>query len=191
MPYKSKAERKHELFMTLADTINRISKQDNCSWDEAKDQIRAALADNAIAPLRWEDEPPTAVSTAPVDRDFWEKADIRRDGRVFDPWTNQWRMLLVLKHSIFKHWPKPSVASAGSESGKAGPTTKAKRRYHRRAENEIHRALDQLFQQGLNLKDMYQKERAALVSKECGKQYDKRTVEQYYQSWPKKHRTDA
>ena len=34
--------------MTLAEAIDRISKQDNCSWGEATRQILAALADNAI-----------------------------------------------------------------------------------------------------------------------------------------------
>jgi hypothetical protein len=175
--------------MTLAEAINRISKQDNCTWDEAKDQIRAVLADNAIGPLRWEDERPTAASTAPVDPDFWEKADIRRDGKVFDPWTKRWRTLLIPKQSIFQIWPEQTAASAGSESGKAGTVTKAKDPGH--AEIEIHQAFDRLFQRGLNLKDMYHKTRAELVHKECGIQFDKRTVQKYFRSWLEKHRTDV
>jgi hypothetical protein len=175
--------------MTLAEAINWVRKRDNCSWDEAKDQVRAALADNELGPLRWEDEWPTAVSTAPVDPDFWQKVDIQRDGSVFDRWAERSRTLLITKHMIFQHWPERSVASAGSESGKAGPTTKAKDPVH--AEIEIHQAFDRLFRRGLNLKDMYQKTRAEWVHKECGIQFDKRTVQKYFLSWLEKHRTGA
>jgi hypothetical protein len=177
--------------MTLAEAINRISKQDNCSWDEAKDQIRAALADNAIGPLRWEDEQPTAVSTAPVDRDFWQKANIRQDGRVFDRWRKRSRTLLISKHMIFQLWPERSVASTGSGSGEAGPTTKAKRRGRPDAEIEIHQALDQLVQRECDVKGMLRKELVALVEEEFGKRRKPRTIMKYISSWLEKHRTDA
>jgi hypothetical protein len=191
LAYKSKAERKRELFMTLAEAINRISKQDKCSWGEAKDQIRAALADNAIGPLRWEDERPTAVSTAPIDRDFWQKADIRQDGRVFDPWGKRLRTLLVIKHMIFQLWPERSAASAGSKSGQAGPTTKGKGRGRPGAEIEIHRAIDRLLQRGSNVNNMLRKELVALVYQECGKRRKPRTIQKHISSWLEKHRTDA
>jgi hypothetical protein len=187
LPYKSKAERKRELFVTLAEAIDRISKQDKCSWDEAKDQVRAALADNAIGPLRWEDERPAEVSTAPIDRDFWQKADIRRDGSVFDRWRERSRTLLIAKHMIFQLWPQRSVASAGSKSAHAGPSTKAKGRGRPSAEIEVHQALDRLLQGGHNVKSMPRKKLVALVDEECGKRRKSRTIQKYISSWLKRH----
>lgn len=185
--------------MTLAKAIDWISKQDKCNRREATRRIiplLADMADNGIPGWRWEDRRSgmTAVLDSrpdipSLDRQYWQgKAPIRR-GRVFDRWTNRLRVLLVPKQIIFQYWPEPSAASTGSESGKAGPTTKAKRR-GRFAEIEIHQALDQLFQPGLNLKGMSQKVRAQLVNKKCSKQFDIRTVQKYFRSWLEKHRTD-
>jgi hypothetical protein len=173
--------------MTLAEAIGWISKRDDCSRRAAKDQIRAALADNAIghSHLRWED---AAGDYPPIYCQFWQKASIRR-GQVFDPETRRWRKLLILKQSIFQIWPAPSATSAGSESGKPGPTRKAKGRGRPIACPDVHKAADRLSQQGRKLKDMPQKEREALVveaSRRC-----LRTVQKYLPSWLENHRADA
>ena len=203
MPYKSKTERKRELFMTLAEAINRISKQDKCSWDEARDQIRAALADNALGPLRWEDRLVYIVNDYPlVERRFWQREARIRRGRVFDPCAKQWRTLLILKHSIFQHWPEPpDGASAASENGQATengsdvvPITKAKGGAPS-AKEEIYQALDKLsHEKGHSVKDtMPRKRLAELVAKECDKVLGKSrgwtlgTVLNHIRGWPKKH----
>jgi hypothetical protein len=100
-------------------------------------------------------------------------------------------VLLVPKKSIFQHWPEPSATSAASESGKAGPTTKAKRHSH--AEIEVLQAFDRLLAR-INLKDlknMSQKERARAVENECGEKFDDRLVDKHFQSWLEKHRSDV
>jgi hypothetical protein len=185
--------------MTIAKAISWISKQDKCNRREATRRIiplLADMADNRIPGWRWEDQRSgmTAVLDSrpdypDLDRQYWqEKAPIRR-GKVFDRWTNRWRALLVPKQRIFQYWSEPSAASAGSKSGKAGPTTKAKRR-GRFAEIEIHQAFDQL-SPGLNLKGISQRARAYQVGNKCSQQFDVRTVQKYYLSWLEKHRTDA
>jgi hypothetical protein len=91
--------------MTLAEAIDWISKQSNCSRRAATLRIRAALAQDAIGPLRWEDG---LMDYPPVDSQFWlVEARIQR-GRVFDPSVKRWRTLLIGKQSIFQIWPKPS-----------------------------------------------------------------------------------
>jgi hypothetical protein len=181
-------ERQRAQWITLAEAIDWISKQHNCSRRAAILQMRAALADDAIGPLRWED---AWLDYPPVDRQFWlVEARIRR-GRVFDPSAKRWRTLLIGKHSIFQLWPERSVASAGSESGQAGPTKKAKRRGRPDAEIEIHQAIDRLLQRGYNVKNMLRKELVALVDQECGKRRKPRTIQKHISSWLEKHRTDA
>jgi hypothetical protein len=99
------------------------------------------------------------------------------------------RTLLILKFSIFQIWPEPSAASAGSESGKAGPITKPKGRGRPSAEIDVHQAADRLSQQGYKLKDMPRKERQALVveaSRKC-----LRTVQEHLPSWLENHPVDA
>jgi len=189
LPYKSKGERERELWMTLAEAIDWISKQDSCSRRAATLQIRAALADNAIghSHLRWED---AAGDYPPIRRQFWQKASIGR-GRVFDPETKRWRTLLLRKDDVFQLWPKPSVTTARSESGKTGPITKAKVRGRPNDQIEVHRALDRLSQRGLNVKTTLRKVLKELVNEECGKKWTLRTIQQHFSSWLEKHRTDA
>jgi hypothetical protein len=186
-------------FITLAKAIDWISKQDKYNRREATRRIipvLADMADNSIPGWRWEDQRSgmyAVLDSRPdypnLDRQYWQgKAPIRR-GKVFDRWTKRWRTLLIPRQIIFQLWSEPSVASAGSESGKAEPITKAKGLGH--AEIEIHQAFNRLFQKGVNLKNMIQKERTRAVEKECGEEFDMRTVQKYYRSWLEKHRTDA
>jgi hypothetical protein len=113
LPYISKAERERARWMTLNEAVDRICQHHNCDRREAIRQIRKALADNALAPLRWEDQliKPNFATLPPIDRRFWEEARFQR-GRVFDPWTKQWRVLLIPKLRINEHWPERTEAAS-------------------------------------------------------------------------------
>lgn len=104
MPYKSKAERERENWMTPPQAVNQISSSNNCSADAARKQILTALADGALRPLRWEPElderprdmplPPFGRSAAPAEDDtppsgrFWLDAEIDwESGKVRDDWS--------------------------------------------------------------------------------------------------------
>jgi hypothetical protein len=165
--------------MTLIEAVNHICQQDNCSRRAATRQIRAALADNALGSLRWEDQSKNAgaAGTPPIDPWFWQEARIQR-GRVFDPWTKQWRVLLILEHSVFQHWPEPITKEKAGGRPSAG--------------DQIHQALDQLSQQGHRVKDMALKKLEELVASKCGKQIGEkgwswRTMQRHIGSWRSKH----
>jgi hypothetical protein len=166
--------------MTLAEAIDWISKQGNYSRRATTRQIREALADGAIGPLRWED---AWMDYPPVDRQFWlVEARIRR-GRVFDPSVKRWRTLLIGKQSILQARP------AGNDN--VGPITKAKRG-RPSDKKEMYQALDRLSQQGHHVKTMAPMKLAKLVASKCGKQlgepkWSRRIVLEHIGSWRAEH----
>jgi hypothetical protein len=119
--------------MTIAKAIDWIIEQDKCSRREATRRLIAALADisdNVTTGWRWEDQRSGMFAVMDsrsdypsLDREYWQgKAPIQR-GRVFDRWTNRWRVLLIPKQSIFQYWPESSGASAA----KAGKQLRSRR----------------------------------------------------------------
>jgi len=132
MPYKTKAERERERWMTLPEAVAHICSADGCDERDARRQLIAALVDNVLGPLKWErersDKPaPFGVSsiisttdTPPLGRE-WLKAKICwKTGRVRDHWRGKWRVLLILRHGIARHW-KPSPPSRLSSTSIAPP----------------------------------------------------------------------
>jgi hypothetical protein len=140
MPYISDAKRERARWMTLAELITHITEHDGCGRHSAEKQIRDALGDRKLIG-KWEDAtadqlrrrlptdapfpvPPGSADHGPTqvpDRPpykagFWQQARIDGD-RVFDPETESWRTLLILKDSVFRLWSGPSVTSAGTKSG--------------------------------------------------------------------------
>ncbi len=65
MPYVSKAELQAEQerakWVGLSELVRIVQAESNCSVETAHQQIRNALADGAIWPLRWESEPPESA----------------------------------------------------------------------------------------------------------------------------------
>jgi hypothetical protein len=59
MPYISDAAREREHWRTLPEIVVHICRVDGSSQDAAQQQIRDALADGKLRPLRWEDRRPT------------------------------------------------------------------------------------------------------------------------------------
>ena len=195
MPYISDAERERARWMTLTELIAHVERE-GCERSAALKQIRNALSDRKLR-IKWEKEPLRLsryilyAHQPPEGASFWQQADIDDDAKVFDPETENRRTLLILKDDVFALWPVPSVAAAASESGKVGPTIKAKGRGRPDAEIEIHRAIDRLLQRGFNVKNVLRKELVALVDRESGKRRKPRTIQKHISSWLEKHRTDA
>jgi hypothetical protein len=193
MPYISDAERERARWMTLTELIAHVERE-GCDRSAALKQIRNALGDRKLR-IKWEKEPLRLsqyilyAHQPPEGASFWQQADIGGDAKVLDPETENRRTLLILKDDVFELWPVPSVAAAASESGKVGPTIKAKDRGRPIACNDVHQAADRLSQQGRKLKDMPQKEREALVVEASGKCL--RTVQKYLPSWLENQRADA
>ena len=139
MPYKTKAERERENWMTLPEAVTHIRTADRCDKRAARRQLIAALADGlrVLGPLKWGRErddrlPPfgstsitTPTDTPPPGR-AWLEAKIRwKAGRVRDDWgeykPGKWRVLLILRHSVLRQWQPPgptdSPARPDSASG--------------------------------------------------------------------------
>jgi hypothetical protein len=195
LPYISAAELERARWMTLAEALAHVAEHDRCDRRSALKQLRDALGDGKLH-YEWAKER-LRLSTyyllyahrPPKSANFWQRARIR-GAKVFDPETNIFRTLLILKDDIFQLWPKrpevASVASAGSESGQAGEATKAKGRGRPKVEKELHHAFDRLSQQGYSVKNTPWKQLEALIDAECSQKWSLRTKQKYKQSWLQK-----
>src|SRR5262249_28757007 len=153
MPYISDAERERARWMKLAEAVAHVEEYDGCdrpAFKQLCDALGARKLRNEFEDQKWFDWLPERAS-------FWQQARIRiGDAKVFDPDAGEWRTLLVLKVDILRLWP----------------ITNAKGRGRPIVQDKIHEAFDQLFQDGLNLKAMSQKERAGAVNKKCDDEFD-------------------
>jgi hypothetical protein len=143
MPYKTKAKRQRESWMTLPEVVTHICSTDGCDEQSARRQLVEALADGVrvLGPLRWEKEqgdksPPfgttsitTPSDTPPLGRAWFEAEICWNTGRVRDDWgeykSGEWRVLLIHREHVTHHWRSPApVEPARTHSGKRGPEPK-------------------------------------------------------------------
>jgi hypothetical protein len=121
LPYKSKAEREREQWMTRSEAIALIAKLDGCDRRSASKQFADLLGDGVLR-FKWEDLPKPirpVIGVAAPDSMDWRQVRFRRD-KVFDQWwTRQWRRPLFHRDDILRPWKESSVASAVSENGQA------------------------------------------------------------------------
>jgi hypothetical protein len=136
MPYKSKAERERENWITLPEVVAQICSGDKCDEKVARRQLVRALADGpqGLGLLRWErekdDRPPprwktkvmTPADTPPLGR-AWSKAKIRwKTGKVRNDWGEykhgKWRVLLIQRFTVLRLWPSPQPSSPDAPSDK-------------------------------------------------------------------------
>ena len=61
MPYIPKGQRGHDTWIGLAELLEIVQAESECSIEAAREQIRSALADSAIWPLDWEPAPPPST----------------------------------------------------------------------------------------------------------------------------------
>jgi hypothetical protein len=154
MPYKTKAERERENWMTLPDAVAHIQSSDQCDDVGAvQRQLHAALADGALKPLKWErepdDRPPpfgytpvmSPADTPPIGHDWLIAKICWNAGTVRDDWSEhkngKWRVLLVHRLSVVRQWP-PSAPSDMSAS-----TSYAKKAKEHATQSKQHRASPQ------------------------------------------------
>jgi hypothetical protein len=114
-PYISDAERERARWMTLAEAIAHVEEHGNCERPALK-QLCDALGDRKLH-IKWEDQKPIHASPdgivfanwPPDDADFWQHACIR-DGKLFDPFTQRERTLLLLRFDVQRIWPEQPPA---------------------------------------------------------------------------------
>ena len=118
MPCPSGAERELAQWRTLLEAVAHVCAADGCDLDDASRQLRKALTDGALSPLRWEDARSTPMvgdAMVPVDmppgRDpdwetveiDWQAGTVRDDGGEAGP---RRRVLLIHRLRLQEHWPE-------------------------------------------------------------------------------------
>jgi hypothetical protein len=119
MPYKSKAELAREDWMTVPEAVAQIRSAEKCEEEDARHQLRKALADGAsvLGVLKWDDDqaPPFGYSPVAVPTDTpplgraWLTAKIRwKTGKVRNDWGEyehgKWRTLLIRRFAVRRRW---------------------------------------------------------------------------------------
>jgi hypothetical protein len=118
VPYQSHPERELAQWRTLLEAVAHVCAGDGCDLDDARQQLRKALTNGALSPLRWDDARPIPMvgdTMVPVDmppgRDpVWETVEIDwQGGTVRDDWGEagpRHRELLIHHLRLQEHWPK-------------------------------------------------------------------------------------
>jgi hypothetical protein len=143
MPYQTKEERERARWMTLAETLRRISKSEDCDQGIALTELRKVLADGQFRQfeMKWEDEqrPFWGLSSrimvpddTPAYAD-WNKAKFRLKGEGFlldnfseygltKKGNTRWRKLLFLRESVEKWWPPKAKTHSTGMPPSSDPT---------------------------------------------------------------------
>jgi hypothetical protein len=204
MPYRTKAERDRENWKTIPEVVTDIGVADDCKPSTARNQLRRALMNGDLWPLRWQvergDRTPPIIrgisSQVPDDlpprERVWSKAKIDwKTGRVRDDWgdynNGKWRVLLIHRLAAGHHWPQPSpVRRSESPVQVINPSTRnvGGRPTPR---DEVYTALRKMQGDGY---DMSQppKRLAEEVAKRCGKKlgaknWAPRTITDHVSKW--------
>ena len=151
MPYKSKAERAAERWMTLPQVLAHIQLVEKLEEPEARHELLKALTDGAFRSqrsqvyIRWRDEfspsggPPGEIAPhdVPPRGEEWAKADIRWDtGEVLDPygaledreWQPAYRVVWIARSKVAEIWPpRLSTEAARAAQGRTNPEPLSKR----------------------------------------------------------------
>lgn len=211
MPYKTKTERERENWMTLPEAVDQIRSADNCDERSARRLLVSALSDGlrGLGLLKWEresgDQPPpfgttsitTSTDTPPLGRD-WLDAKIRwRTGRVRDDWgeykSGKWRVLLLSRHGISRHWAPSRLANPGIPTSAKVINLSAHGSGGRPSErNQVYDALNKMHQEGFNMA-LPQKKLAEEAAKRNSKRlgdpsWSERAIIGHVSEWLDKHR---
>jgi hypothetical protein len=122
--------------MTLLEGVVHVCKAENVRDErEAHRQLKAALVEGDLWPLKWEKErgdrvPPFGYTPAVTPTDTpprghaWLEANINwKSGKVRDDWSEhkyaKWRVLLFHRLTVLRHWPSPLSNLAAPVSANA------------------------------------------------------------------------
>jgi hypothetical protein len=145
MPYVFRPERERAYWRTLPEIVDHICAVDGCDRDAARQQIRKALADNVLGPLKWEEDrrsTPLNIGGATADLDDppprdagWLEAEIDWDaGTVleFVPECQRLarrRVLLVRLQAVAHVWPDREAEEQAAEQSRAMRRDHAQREF--------------------------------------------------------------
>jgi hypothetical protein len=156
MPYKSKAEQKSELWMTLPEAVQHIRTTEHVDVRSARGELLKALKDDAfslrgIDLVRWKStfeisgrKRPAKLAPLPdipPRGQEWSQAKIRwASGKVLDPhgalknekWVPTWRVVWLSRSKVMQLWPGARRTAGSSptnviEQRRTGPKTNRKR----------------------------------------------------------------
>jgi hypothetical protein len=125
MPYKSRSERERARWATLPEVIEHVMAADGCDGDAARQQVRSALYDGALNPLKWEDRQPSPRNVGGIavplddpqlmpDSEIDWDAGTLLDVSEYSPPPGRHRRLLILWLRVREHWPeKEAEANSG------------------------------------------------------------------------------
>jgi hypothetical protein len=169
VPYQTKAERERARWMTLTETLKRISESEACDQTAAVKEFRKVLADGNFRQfeIRWEDRVSRSIGDSgglslpedtPASVD-WNKARFRLkgDGAVLDKWTGfrrtkkgnpRWRKLLFLRTRVEDLRRLKAKPSSPDEKPQGDPEDR-KKPGPIKTEQEIKDGAKRLFERGL------------------------------------------
>jgi hypothetical protein len=211
MPYRTKAELDRENWKTIPDAVADICAADHCEARAARDQLRKALADDdSLWPLRWQlekrdrtpekkqrDIPFSVPDDLPPHGRVWSEAKIRwQTGRVRDDWGDynkgKWRVLLIHRLAVGRHWPQPDNSGIRSRHGSrssAQVINLSTRNLGGRptASEQVYDALRKMRDEGYDMRQP-QKRLAEEAAKGSGKKlgepnWDERTIIGHVSKW--------
>jgi hypothetical protein len=192
MPYKSRAERESENWMTLPQVSAHIKSVD-CLDDErtARRDLLKALINRAFYwrgqyLVRWKDKfsisgsrpSEIAPSDLPPRGQEWAHAKIRWvSGKVLDPygaarngkWEPTWRVVWLARWKVMELWPatQPSSASKNAGSSPIAPSSKRKTGPKTKKRNSIEAAM----KTDLVAKHLTVEQLRPMAGKELGSKY--------------------
>jgi len=196
MPYKTKAERERENWLTGKEGIDRIQLSERCEPHVAWQQLQNAIADKEVA-VRWDSkfslpfdsDRPADEETPPNHESFWRNTLMRYsdgfvlDYRVYRPIGDPdaftefaverggfYRPILVARRAVETHWPIEQGSSETISKRKASSAPKGGRPS---AREEIRQTLLQMKEEGVSLNPPLLA-LAAEVAKRNGKTFDDR-----------------
>jgi hypothetical protein len=167
MPYQSRAERERARWATLPEVVEHVMAADGCDLDAARQQVRSALYDRALNPVRWEDAQPSprvGGATVPLDDPvLMPDTEIDWDaGTLFDVSEyslppGRRRRLLILWLRVREHWPEKEVKASSGSVADIGAARRQRGRPPRTREATAARMRDELQRRALTrdeLQDM-------------------------------------
>ena len=204
MSYKTKANAERENWKTIPEVVTDMCAADDCKPKAARNQLRRALTDGGLWPLRWQlekgdrvppiirDSPFQVPDDLPPRERVWSKAKIDwESGRVRDDWgyynIGKWRVLLIHRLVAGRHWPQPSPVRRSESSAQVINPLTRNLGGRPTPREEVYAALRKMQDDGHDISQP-KKRLAEEVAKRCGKKLGEpnwapRTITDHVSKW--------